>query len=655
MSFRLKTVLGIAAIEFVLLAILILSGLYYIRSSNEARLFEQAHLSANLLATMTADATVSLDLATLDELTAQAARNPGIIYTRIRDAAGRVLSEAGDAAALSVDFNEDLSTHAAEVDGTLDVAAPIEIGGHVFGRVELGLGTARVAETVVEARDWMLGIAGAEIVLVAIFGLLLGQLLTVQLDRLRAAAHRVARGDFGFQTVISGRDELAETAISFNRMSLSLREYKEASERALETARRAQAKAENRLLEAIDAMPHGVAIVEDDGEIIHLNDPYFAVHGLTVDPGLAHSTLVELATLEAGAVEVLPYRADETAEISTRGAASLERIRRFEQADEYPHWETRLKDGRVLLCTQRRMVGGGLVLVDSDVTDVHRAAARMRDLERELMRKQKLESLGTLAGGVAHEINTPTQFIGDNIAFAREGFSDVVTCLERLMARLDDMGLRDRMADLLEEADLDYLREEVPLALDQGMSGVDRIRGIVSAVKVYSHPGDTRIEPVDVNRLVQSAAIVTKSSWKHVADLVEDLAPGPLMARVNEGQINQVLVNLIVNAADAIEEHVDRDGAGRIVVRTRAVDGLGVEITISDNGPGVPKASVDRIFDPFFTTKVVGKGSGQGLAISRSIIRDTHGGDLTLEKGVDGGATFRVFLPEDVSNKELAA
>lgn len=655
MSFRLKTVLGIATIECVLLAILILSGIYYIRSSNEARLFEQAHLSANLLATMTADATVALDLATLDELTAQAARNPGIVYTRIRDAAGRVLSEAGDANALSVEFTEDASTHAAEGDGTLDVAAPIRIGGHAFGRVELGLGTARVAETVAEARDWMLGIAGAEIVLVAIFGLLLGQLLTGQLDRLRAAAHRVAQGDFGFQTAISGRDELAETAISFNRMSLALREYKEASERALETARRAQAKAEHRLLEAIDAMPHGVAIVEEDGEIIHLNDPYFEVHGLVVDPGLAHTTLVELATLEAGAVEVLPYRADETAEASTRGAASLERIRRFDHADTYPHWETRLKDGRVLLCTQRRMAGGGLVLVDSDVTEVHRAADRMRDLERELMRKQKLESLGTLAGGVAHEINTPTQFIGDNIAFARDGFSDLVICLEGMTARIDEMGLRDRIEDLLEEADIDYLKEEVPLALDQGTSGVDRIRDIVSAVKVYSHPGDTRIEAVDVNRLVRSAAVVTKSSWKQVADLVEDLEADPLLARVNEGQINQVLVNLIVNAADAIEEHVGQDGTGRIVVRTRAIEGLGVEITISDNGPGVPKSMADRIFDPFFTTKVVGKGSGQGLAISRSIIRDTHGGDLTLEKSADGGARFRIFLPEGVETEERAA
>ena len=219
MSFRLKTVLGIAAIEFLMLAVLIVSSLNYIRTSNEDRIVEQAQTASRLLATMTADATVSLDIATLEELVYQAVSNPGIDYARVRLEDGTVISEEGPEEILALPFTQDMTVADAHDDQRLDVWSPIIVAGKPFGRVELGMSTSGLKETVANAREWMLSVAGAEIALVAVFGLLLGQILTTQLVRLQKAADRVANGEFGVQTKVRGKDELAQTAISFNIMS----------------------------------------------------------------------------------------------------------------------------------------------------------------------------------------------------------------------------------------------------------------------------------------------------------------------------------------------------------------------------------------------------------------------------------------------------
>lgn len=642
MSFKLKTVLGVAAIEIALLAILVFSGIHYIRSSNEGRLVDQAHVAANLLATMTTDAAVSLDLATLDELTEQAVANPGIVYTRIRDAAGQVLSAAGDPDALSADFAEDDRIESTDADGRFDVSAPIKISGYDFGRVELGLSTTELDVTVAEARDWMFSIAATEILLVAIFGLLLGQILTQQLSRLQVSAKRVAEGDFGHQTQVTGRDELSQTARSFNRMSDALLRYKKASEEALAKAEAARATAESRLLEAIDAMPHGVAIVEDSGDIMHLNERYSTMYALPAHVSDDNSSFTSLITLQSQLVSQIPYGIDLPREEHGIGRASVERQRRLDDPESFPHWESRLTDGRVLLCTQQRMPSGGIVLVDSDVTELHEAVDRARALERELAQKQKLESLGTLAGGVAHEINTPIQFIGDNLNFLRDGVGDLFSCVDKLSDKLKLAGAEGDVSDILSDADIDFLRDELPDAADQSLTGVTRIRDIVSAVKVYSHPGHAGFSATDVNALVRAAAIVTKSRWKTVAELTEDLDPTLPRIQANEGQLNQVLVNLIVNAADAIEDAGQE--IGKITVTTKQLADNKIELTIADNGPGVPKEIRDRVFDPFFTTKVVGKGSGQGLSISRSLICDSHGGEMTVGTSEMGGALFRMVL-----------
>lgn len=653
MSFRLKIFLGIAALQLLVLASIVHSGLHHIRSSNEARLMEQASVSASLLATMTADAVVALDFATLDALVGQVVRNPGLAYARIRAGNGAVLAQAGAAEALARPFAIDSSFEGAAADGLIDMAAEIEIAGRDFGRVEIGLSTDQVDDTVAEARDWLLSIAGLEILVVSMLGLVFAQLLTVQLGRLRAGARRVADGDFGYQLQVRGRDELAQTAQAFNRMSSALAAYREQAEAALDQAESRRRVAESRLLAAIDAMPHGVAIVEPTGETGHVNAAYRRLYDLPASLALAGMPFSNLMGMIVPSIRRQPFtRAGDGAiepASETRAAKTMERLRRLRDPAAFPSWEVALTDGRIVLCTQQLMADGGIVLVDTDVTDVHLSAERTQSLERDLMRKQKLESLGTLAGGVAHEINTPAQYIGDNLHFVESAVGDILSCVAGLQSLAAEAGLEARAESLTAAADLSFLRVELPDAIAQSLQGVARIRDIVAAVKVYSHPGAADFAPCDVNAAIRNAVLVTTNQWKYAADLRQDLDPALPAIRAIDGQLGQVLVNLIVNAADSITDRRARDGQaappGLIGISTRALEEGGVEIRLSDNGTGIPDAIRERIFDPFFTTKPAGKGSGQGLAISRSIISDRHGGEIRIEPAEDGGTVFILTLP----------
>ena len=286
-----------------------------------------------------------------------------------------------------------------------------------------------------------------------------------------------------------------------------------------------------------------------------------------------------------------------------------------------------------------------------------------KNLEVQLLQAQKLESVGQLAAGIAHEINTPTQFVQDNTRFLRDAFEDYRTALDALRKLRDglpgDLVDADQLAavdDAIEEADIDYLTEEIPRAVDQTLEGLQRIASIVSAMKEFSHPGTDAKTPIDVNAVIRNIATVSRNEWKYVAELETDLdesIPQPLGHR---DKLGQVVLNLIVNAAHAIGDVVDTHAGnkGRIVVTTNS-DGRAVEIRISDNGAGVPEDIQQRIFDPFFTTKEIGKGTGQGLAIARSVVVDQHGGDLTLQSTPGEGTTFIVRLPLTKEDNAIAA
>jgi len=280
-------------------------------------------------------------------------------------------------------------------------------------------------------------------------------------------------------------------------------------------------------------------------------------------------------------------------------------------------------------------------------------------LQAELLHAQKLESIGSLAAGIAHEINTPAQYVGDNVQFLEESLPAIEDLLKRHSQLLDaaqagtlEEAQVQEMRQAAEQADLPFLCEELPSAVEQARSGIERITEIVRAMKEFSHPGSAEKQPADLNHCIRSTVTVARNEWKYHAEL--ELALDPELPAVSclPGELNQVFLNLIVNAAQAIaEQRAEGDEKGKIRISTHWVKGgvvkEGVEIEIWDDGPGIPEAIRSKVFDPFFTTKEVGLGSGQGLAIARSVVVDKHGGKITVESQEDGGTTFRIYLPLD--------
>jgi signal transduction histidine kinase len=272
-------------------------------------------------------------------------------------------------------------------------------------------------------------------------------------------------------------------------------------------------------------------------------------------------------------------------------------------------------------------------------------------IERELIQAQKLEAIGRLAAGVAHEINTPVQFVADSVHFIRDAAQDlfhVITYYRSLAQAVascratPDQARQAATAE--EEADLSYLEENVPKALDRVVEGLSRVTALVRSMKEFAHPDRTEQTPTDLNRAILSTLTISRNEYKYVADVETDLAELPDVL-CHPGEINQVVLNLVINAAHAIADKVKgTDSRGLIRVTTHQDEGVAV-IAIQDTGCGIPEAVRDRIFEPFFTTKEVGRGTGQGLAIARSVVVDKHGGTLRFETELGRGTTFTIRLP----------
>ena len=288
-----------------------------------------------------------------------------------------------------------------------------------------------------------------------------------------------------------------------------------------------------------------------------------------------------------------------------------------------------------------------------DITARKQAKAEHGRMEVQLRQAMKLESIGQLAAGIAHEINTPTQYIGDNTRFLQDAFKDISQALshyDRLLQAARQQQVTPELvaatAAAAEAADIAYLAQEVPKSIEQTLQGVARVAKIVRAMKDFSHPGSEAKVPADLNRAIESTITVAHNEWKYVADL--DLALDPQLPLVPclPGEINQVILNLLINAAHAIGDVVGdgASGKGRIRVST-SQQGDWAEIRVQDSGTGIPEAARGRIFDPFFTTKAVGKGTGQGLTIAHSVVVKQHGGTIEFETELGKGTTFIVRLP----------
>ncbi len=278
--------------------------------------------------------------------------------------------------------------------------------------------------------------------------------------------------------------------------------------------------------------------------------------------------------------------------------------------------------------------------------------ARILSLQERATQTQKLESIGQLAAGIAHEINTPAQFVGDNLRFLRDSVAGLLAAVgaqAELLGRLargeslEAELLRQTLATV-EELDFEYLRSEIPMAFAQSIDGVDRVAKIVGAMKQFSHPGVSDRIHVNLNEAIESTVTVSRGEWKLVAEVEVDLDPELPDVECAPGEINQVLLNLIVNAAHAIADVSSEREKGHIRIATRREE-TQVRISISDTGKGIPREIRERIFEPFFTTKEVGKGTGQGLAIAYEVVVRQHKGSIEFESEAGKGTTFTVRLP----------
>lgn len=287
---------------------------------------------------------------------------------------------------------------------------------------------------------------------------------------------------------------------------------------------------------------------------------------------------------------------------------------------------------------------GSVVGIDGvlhDVTDRNKA-------KRDLDRTQMLQTIGRLSAGIAHEINTPIQFIGDNLRFLSDSFADVFELIaaygdaKEAMAKTFDTAVIDAAE---EQADIEFLVGEIPQAIEQSLEGVARVADMVGAMRHFSHIDERRMAPADINKALKGTLVMLRNEIKYVADVKVELADDLPEAICCIDNLNQVFLNIITNAAHSIADVVNRDGGRGVVTVTSAVEGGQIVVTISDTGAGIKAENRERVFEPFFTTKQSQKGTGQGLSICWSIVVDRHHGCLSFESIEGVGTTFIIRLP----------
>lgn len=390
---------------------------------------------------------------------------------------------------------------------------------------------------------------------------------------------------------------------------------------------------------AIEKASESILLIGKDNEFVYFNNAFVTLSGYDIE------------TLRNASLNML-FPEDFSAFTCQKNGASKE-----------PHKQDttiKKKDGNLVKvhigvsCIHNvddELVGRCFVI--NDLTERLAMEKEKTLIERQLRQAQKLESIGQLAAGIAHEINTPTQFVGDNLQFITESFQEYNKLLDQCFQLAEKVEKSepcqsdiDALKSMATDTDLDFLKEEVPAAITQSLEGTARISSIVKAMKEFSHPSSRTMKSTDINHAIENTVTVARNEWKYVADVELKLDKSIPEVDCLPGELNQVILNIIVNAAHAIGAKLEdsKGEKGTITVSTSLHDDS-VQITICDSGTGIPDHIRDKIFDPFFTTKEVGKGTGQGLAIAFDVIRNKHNGHISVNSKMGEGSEFIIRIP----------
>ena len=343
-------------------------------------------------------------------------------------------------------------------------------------------------------------------------------------------------------------------------------------------------------------------------------------------------------------------KADIAAELAARDKTIRVLIARVEGQFAHPHSAIAVLEQNISLeqKVQRRTRE-----LEQSNESLGKTLSELKLAQAQLLEANKLESIGQLAAGVAHEINTPVQYVADNAGFLKDAFGILVSALNDTLSVAREVLAPGPESAALRELDerlaangIAWICEQVPRALDQSIEGLERVTSIVSAMKEFSHPSAAEKQLTDLHDAIKTTVTVARHEWKYVAEVETKFGADVPHVPCLRNEFNQVVLNLIVNAAHAIAERTQREGSpmGKISITTELLADE-VEIRIKDDGAGIPPSVAARIYDPFFTTKPVGKGTGQGLAIARSVIVDKHSGSIRFESEPGKGTCFFVRLP----------
>ena len=587
MSFRLKTIIGIASIEAMLLLFLIWTGINYLRTSNETELLKRASVTLTLLSRASQDAVLSTDIATLEDIAAEAIKIPELTYVRILDNRGNVLGEAGNTPPPSQYFSADHSLDEVD-DEVFDSKTDITVSNTTYGHIEIGLSTSYLENIISSARKNATAIALLEMGLVALFSLALGIYLTRQLSSLTAATDRIAGGDYGYQIDIRGNDELAQTATAFNRMSAELRHDREKRDAILRSA-----------LDAIIAM-------DEQGDIVEFNQAAESIFGYCRD-------------------DVIGKKMKDIIIPPSQRAAHEKGMAHYLATGEGPIMDQRIQVTAMRAGGEEFPAELAVTAVDSNGRKLF--TAFMRDISEPLQRETELREAKEAAeaadraktqflANMSHEIRTP------------------------LNALLGFLGLLREQENITGEQ-LTW----IITAQQSGASLLHLINETLDFSKIEA--GRMVLEPhdFDIRELVNSTmAVLTPKATAKGLGLSAAIAPDvPGRIREDSARLRQVLINLIDNAIKfTVSGSID------LAVQTCARNGLRyLHFSVSDTGPGIPESEHVAVFGEFIRLMETGKltsGTGLGLAITQRLV-ELMGGRIDFENREGGGTRFWVEIP----------